>query len=481
MVEMMADLRKRGLVIYGVFETPTEEKPECTYLDQLKSGNAVDHVLFAKLNCEEAAANVCEAVKHLDVKFDGVWGGRELIQPVVGAVAEMLDAPGRNPAHSYQMARDKYKTRVALANAGLNTPMAHPIKTVDDVPACVEAVGFPMIVKPTAGAGSEGVYKVFSEEELSNAVTTILEDIKGNPLLSTQGMTDFCPIIAETLLIPIIYNDLIQEFDVDVLMSKGEAVYANVIDNWIPDAPYFQDKGFNFPSLAPKNVQEELIEYSIACVRALGFVNGNFHVESMYTEYGPALLEVNPRVGGGEINAFHERVFGVHPNLNFLLSLLDIPINPPRFDAPAMGRLHHFINAPVTGVLDGLTFLDHFEGHKYVTKIDYIATEGASVRGIDTGVPQWLGGVVFEFPEDQMLTAIEELKEMMKVAEDNTRKLITPISKFPLQRRKSIVLEVEEDLEPAQKRKVRKSITIDDIDLEEILALEASISQATLQ
>ncbi|KNC86072.1 hypothetical protein SARC_01764 [Sphaeroforma arctica JP610] len=480
MVEMMADLRKRGLVIYGVFETPTEKKPTCPYLDQLKSNDAVDHVFFAELNCEEAASNVVEAIKHLDVKFDGVWGGRELIQPVVGMVAELLGAPGRNPAHSYQMARDKYKTRVALANAGLNTPMAYPVKSVDDVPKCIETVGFPMIIKPTAGAGSEGVHKVYTEEELTKAVGTILEDIEVNPLLSTQGMTDFCPIVAETLLVPIIYNDLVQEFDVEVLMSKGESVYSNVVDNWIPDAPYFQDKGFNFPSLAPKSVQEELIEYSIACVKALGFINGNFHVESMYTEYGPALLEVNPRVGGAEIQNFHERVFGVNPNLNFLLALLDIPINPPRFDVPAMGRLHHFINAPTTGVLEDLTFLDHFEGHEYVTKIEYIAKVGASVRGIDTGVPQWLGGVVFEFPEEKMLSAIEELKVLMKQAEDNVRKLITPIRKFSLTRRKSIVLDVVEDLEPAQKRRVRKSITIDDIDLEEILALEASIATTTI-
>eukprot|EP01134_Creolimax_fragrantissima_P007765 CFRG7765T1 len=469
MVEMMANLRERGLVIYGVFESPTKEKPTCSYYDQLLNENAIDHVIYAKLNCEKAADNVIEAVSHLDIKFDGVWGGRELIQPVVGAVAEKLDVPGRNPAESYQKARDKYKTRVALAEAGLNTPMAYPIKTIDDVKPCIEEVGFPMIVKPTAGAGSEGVYKVFSEKELTDAVALILGDIEGNPLLSTTGMTNFCPIVAETMLIPIIYHDLVQEFDVDVLMCKGEAVYANVVDNWIPDAPYFQDKGFNFPSLAPKSVQEELIQYSIDCIKALGFINGNFHMESMYTEYGPALLECNPRVGGGEINAFHERVFGVHPNLNFMLALLDIPINPPRLREAAMGRLHHFISAPVTGQLQELTFLEHIRGHRWTTKVSYFLTKGTSVRGIDTGVPQWLGDVVLEFPEDQMLTAIEELKGLMVIAEDSVRKLTTPINEFPLEKRKSIVLEIEEDLEPAQVHRVRKSITLLDIDLAELL------------
>jgi biotin carboxylase len=34
------------------------------------------------------------------------------------------------------------------------------VYTIDNVPECVEKVGFPMIVKPTSGAGSMGVYKV---------------------------------------------------------------------------------------------------------------------------------------------------------------------------------------------------------------------------------------------------------------------------------------------------------------------------------
>jgi hypothetical protein len=46
----------------------------------------------------------------------------------------------------------------------------------------------------------------------------------------------------------------VSEFDVDCLFADGECVYANVVDNWLPDAPYFQDKGFDCPTIVPPKV-----------------------------------------------------------------------------------------------------------------------------------------------------------------------------------------------------------------------------------
>ena len=46
----------------------------------------------------------------------------------------------------------------------------------------------------------------------------------------------------------------VSEFDVECLFADGECVYANVVDNWIPDPPYFQDKGFNCPTIVPPQV-----------------------------------------------------------------------------------------------------------------------------------------------------------------------------------------------------------------------------------
>lgn len=66
-------------------------------------------------------------------------------------------------------------------------PLAHilarpalQVYTVDNVPECVEKVGFPMIIKPTSGAGSMGVYKVEDEVELKERVQQLLSEQSGD-------------------------------------------------------------------------------------------------------------------------------------------------------------------------------------------------------------------------------------------------------------------------------------------------------------
>jgi glutathione synthase/RimK-type ligase-like ATP-grasp enzyme len=53
-------------------------------------------------------------------------------------------------------ARDKYQTRMALERANLNTAIAVAIWSEEDCEKAATKVGFPMIIKPTSGGGSQG-------------------------------------------------------------------------------------------------------------------------------------------------------------------------------------------------------------------------------------------------------------------------------------------------------------------------------------
>lgn len=50
-------------------------------------------------------------------------------------------------------------------------------------------------------------------------------------------------MLAETFIDPILFGGpdenlpIISEFDIDLLFWNGEAMYGNVVDNWLPDAP----------------------------------------------------------------------------------------------------------------------------------------------------------------------------------------------------------------------------------------------------
>lgn len=86
------------------------------------------------------------------------------------------------------------------------------------------------------------------------------------------------------------------EVDVDVLLnSDGDVVYGNVTDNWPTIEPYFNETGSNCPSILSLQQQRELCQLSVAAVKCMGFVVGNFHVECKYTSSnGPQLIEVRP-------------------------------------------------------------------------------------------------------------------------------------------------------------------------------------------
>ena len=71
-----------------------------------------------------------------------------------------MGLPG-NPLSAYENARDKFATRKALDVAKLASPVAVQMWGEEQIPEAVSRVGFPMIIKPTSGAGSMGVYKVW--------------------------------------------------------------------------------------------------------------------------------------------------------------------------------------------------------------------------------------------------------------------------------------------------------------------------------
>jgi hypothetical protein len=53
---------------------------------------------------------------------------------------------------------------------------------------------------------------------------------------------------------------------------------------------------------------------------------GCFHMEPIYTDDGPRLIECNPRVGGGPIMEYHRRFNGVELAYEFMMTALNVPV-----------------------------------------------------------------------------------------------------------------------------------------------------------
>jgi biotin carboxylase len=66
--------------------------------------------------------------------------------------------------------RDKQLMKERVAAAGLRVPRAHRVRTTADARAAADKIGFPLILKPIAGAGSADTYRVETGAELEAAL-----------------------------------------------------------------------------------------------------------------------------------------------------------------------------------------------------------------------------------------------------------------------------------------------------------------------
>jgi len=327
---------------------------------------------------------------------DGIATFVELSVPLVARLCEKLGLPGHRPA-AVNAARNKHATRAALKAANLPTPRNFLIKTLADVAEAGEKVGFPAVLKPASGAASLGVKKVLSAAELLGTYKEIVAElstlvvtsgalVKGDP--KSKAGVDASNVIDLSVIMEQYLDG--SEVDVDVVMSGGEYQYAAVADNGPTMEPYFNETWAVCPSLLPKDHQRQLKELAIASVKALGFTSGVFHVECKMTSTGPQLIEVNARMGGGQVFECNLRSWGVDLVEETLFAALGIPSRPAVPKQPLSAVAYCYVNAPVSGKASDLGKLEAVRKRPGVVWAKPLVKVGAEVVGPEKGLPTWL-------------------------------------------------------------------------------------------
>jgi len=82
---------------------------------------------------------------------------------------EAFSVPGMSVEQT-QLFRDKERMKAALDAAGVRTPRHRRADTIDAVREAAEAIGYPLMVKPIAGAGSADTYQVSAPKELERVL-----------------------------------------------------------------------------------------------------------------------------------------------------------------------------------------------------------------------------------------------------------------------------------------------------------------------
>ena len=98
--------------------------------------------------------------------------------PTAAYVAEKLGLPG-NPYESVKLCTEKDLFRAFLKEHGFNCPKAKGYTRYEDALADIGEFKFPVMVKPVDSSGSKGVVKIYTPEELKDAVEEALSYSRG--------------------------------------------------------------------------------------------------------------------------------------------------------------------------------------------------------------------------------------------------------------------------------------------------------------
>lgn len=193
---------------------------------------------------------------------------------------EALDLPGMSVEQSL-LFRDKERMKLRLDAAGIRTPR-HARAT--DRRSCIEAaerIGYPLIIKPIAGAGSADTYRVDEERQLPDFLNRLAHVRE----LSVEEFIEG------------------EEYTFDTISASGEILYHNMA--WYRPKPLIARavqwispqtvtlRRLDRPELEPGRA------LGCAVLRALGFQTGFSHMEWFHTPDGEAVFgEIGARPPG---------------------------------------------------------------------------------------------------------------------------------------------------------------------------------------
>ena len=242
-----------GATVIGLGDQSAEALPDA-------ASQALAHYIY--VGSLAADDHVAETVRDLAryVRIDAVECLWEPYMVLAARLREELALPGLTVAQTIPF-RDKEQMKQLLDAAGLRTPWHTEARTVADVWAAAERVGYPLIVKPIDGAGSADTYRADSAGELD----AILPMIRHVPVVSVEEFVDG------------------EEFTYDTICAGGQVLFENIcqyhprplltkMHEWVsPITLALRD--LDAPSLAKGR------ELGVEVIGALGFRDGFTHME----------------------------------------------------------------------------------------------------------------------------------------------------------------------------------------------------------
>ncbi|MFL6045763.1 MAG: acetyl-CoA carboxylase biotin carboxylase subunit family protein [Propionibacteriaceae bacterium] len=187
-----------GATVIGVGDQPPSALPE-------PARGALAHYEHVTLTDEGAVLGALHGLAQ-HVSIDQVACLWEPYMILAARIRESFGVPGMTVEQTVPF-RDKEQMKQAIDAAGIRTPWHVSATTVAGVWEAAERVGYPLIVKPIAGAGSADTYRVDSAQELGD----VLPSLRHVPEVSVEEFVDG------------------EEFTYDTVCANGSILFENIM------------------------------------------------------------------------------------------------------------------------------------------------------------------------------------------------------------------------------------------------------------
>jgi len=268
-----AGLARAGASVIGIGDQPPGALPD-------EARQVLASYVQVPTLWDEAA--MLEEVRAIDARapIDRVECLWEPAMLVAARLREALGLPGLDVEQTTRF-RDKEEMKRRLDAAGIRTPRHARAGTHREVEEAAERIGFPLVVKPIAGAGSADTHRIDDRAELDE----ILPRLRHVPEVSVEEFIDG------------------EEFTFDTISADGRILYSNV--SWYRPRPLI---GRTVEWISPQTVAlRDLERVDLAGGREMGrrvlaaleFRTGFTHMEWFRTPSGESVFcEIAARAPG---------------------------------------------------------------------------------------------------------------------------------------------------------------------------------------
>ena len=317
-------------------------------------------------------------------------------------VAEQMGLPFQGSYESVCILQDKSKFRKFLSDNKFNVPNAKGYTNLNDALADVDYFNWPVIVKPVDSAGSKGVSRVDTPNDLAKAIEYALSEAHNGhfiieDFLEKEGNTsDSDCFTVDGKLVFCSFSD--QRFD------------ANASNPYTPSA-------FSWPSTMPQWAQDELKNELQRLMVLLNMKTGIYNIETRLCKNGKAyIMEVSPRGGGNRLS----EMLNYSTNTNIIEYAVRAAMgeNTVGLCAPNYsGYLAEIIlHSDKKGVFGNLEVAESFKNK--VVETDLWVSPGDKVECFD-GANHAIGTLVMRYDSlDELNSAMNKIKSWCNVIVD---------------------------------------------------------------